>query len=60
MPQSQDEFLSNIEQSLAMWADENLFGHDIEDDEKYELACARLADELHETAYVTLRERPVR
>jgi hypothetical protein len=59
MHQSPDMFLTGFIEQIAMWADENLFGHGLSHDE-YESLAEKLADDLHEAAYQTLLDRPVR
>jgi hypothetical protein len=58
--QTTSQYLDDFGVALAMWADENLFGHGIADDEEYEGTAEQFADELHERAYQVLTERPVR
>lgn len=59
MPANTNNLIADIEMQIAIWADENLFGHDLDDD-AYEEASERLADDLHEAVYLTLVERPIR
>jgi hypothetical protein len=54
-----DEFVSGFEQQIAMWADESLFGHGLDDD-AYEQLCDGFAEEFSATAFRVLVERPVR
>lgn len=56
---SEAEYLEQFSVGLAMWADENLWSHDTSD-EDYEEDVRRFCDELHERAFSTLMERPVR
>jgi hypothetical protein len=56
---SPDRFLSQLLQTVAMWADENLFGHGLSDDD-YEREAMRFADDAHEAVRQVLMERPVR
>jgi hypothetical protein len=59
MERTETTYVSDFGVSLAMWADESLFGHDLPDDE-YEGKCERFADDLAEHAFATLMDRPVR
>ncbi len=52
-------FVRDFKMQLAMWADENLFGHGLTD-EAYEAESMMLADELHESTYRVLETRPER
>lgn len=58
-PISDGEFLEGMMISLAMWADENGFGHGLADD-PYEDECERFADDAHALIAQTLTDRPVR
>jgi hypothetical protein len=52
-------FVKDFEVHVAMWADENLFGHGL-NNEAYESESITLADELHDVTWRVLEERPVR
>lgn len=56
---NENEFIDSFAISLAMWADEHLFGHGISDAD-YDREAERFAEELAQRAYETLMERPVR
>jgi hypothetical protein len=57
--QSPAKYIDAFMVALAMWADENLYGHGEEDD-RYETLCEEFAEAIGSAAYDTLMDRPVR
>ncbi len=56
MPRTKDELIMDIRIQVAIWADESLFGHGLDDDD-YEELCDGFYDSLCEV-YQDLTERP--
>jgi hypothetical protein len=52
-------FVNDFVVQIAMWADENLFGHGLTTVD-YEDECERLSAALYDESFVTLLERPER